>query len=115
MSKDLKISHSIKGDVTIIYLKGDITTTTRGEVEDVYNNLTAAGAKKILFHFDKDSYINSGGIASLVSIASESKKEGQIIRITGLSDHFCKIFQMVGLSKYTNIYPSEEKALESFN
>lgn len=114
MSKDLKISHSIKGDVTIIYLKGDFTTTTKGAVEDVYNNATAAGAKKILFHFDKDSYINSGGIASLVLIASESK--GLVIRIavTGLSKHFQKIFNIVGLSNFTKIYKSEEEALESF-
>jgi anti-anti-sigma regulatory factor len=34
--------------------------------------------------------------------------------MTGLSDHFQKIFKMVGLTKYTEIFPDEEAALESF-
>ena len=115
MSEASKISISLKGEVTIIYLRCDLTTETRGEFEDVFNQVRAGGAKKILLHFDKDSYINSGGIAPLVSIASKSKDEGLVIRITGLSKHFHKIFNLVGLSKYTSIYPSEETALESFN
>jgi hypothetical protein len=34
--------------------------------------------------------------------------------MTGLTDHFLKIFEMVGLSKYIKIYPSEEAALSGF-
>jgi hypothetical protein len=34
--------------------------------------------------------------------------------MTGLTDHFLKIFEMVGLSKYIKIYPSEEAALAGF-
>ena len=67
-----------------------------------------------LFHFDKDGYINSGGIAILIGIASESRKNEQTIRMTGLSSHFQKIFNMVGLTKYTEIFPTEELALKEF-
>jgi anti-anti-sigma regulatory factor len=47
-------------------------------------------------------------------MAAESQKKGQTIRITGLSPHFQKIFNMVGLTKYTQIFPSEESALKDF-
>jgi tagatose-1,6-bisphosphate aldolase len=33
------------------------------------------GAKKILLYFDKDHCINSGGIAILIRVASESTKK----------------------------------------
>ena len=114
MNRDIQVSISQKGEVSILYVKGDITAITGETIEDAYQKVSTAGAKKILLYFDKDGYINSGGIAILIGIASESKKSGQTIRITGLSSHFQKIFNMVGLTKYTEIFPSEELALKGF-
>ena len=72
------------------------------------------GAKKILLYFDKDHCINSGGIAVLIRVASDRMKNLQKISFTGLSSRFQKIFHMVGLTKYTEIFPSEELALKDF-
>ena len=113
-NKDIEISISKKNDVSIINIKGDVTAITGEAIEGAYRMITTDGAKKILLYFDKDGYINSGGIAILIGVASESVKNQQQIRITGLSSHFQKIFHMVGLTKYTGIYPSEESALKGF-
>jgi anti-anti-sigma factor len=114
MNKDIEISNSSKNDVSLIRIKGDVTAITGEAIEKAYQKVSADGAKKILLCFDRESYINSGGIAILIGIAAESKEKSQIIRITGLSDHFQKIFHMVGLTKYTEIFPSEELALKGF-
>lgn len=114
MNKEIEISISNKGEVSIINIKGDVTAMTGVKIEDGYQKVSEDGAKKILLFFDKEGYINSGGIAILIGIAAESRQKGQTIRITGLSDHFQKIFHMVGLTKYTEIFPSEESALERF-
>ncbi len=113
-NKDIQISISKKNDVSIINIKGDVTAITGEAIEKAYEKVTADGAEKILLYFDQDGYINSGGIAVLIGIASESAKKKQTIRITGLSSHFQKIFHMVGLTKYTAIFPSEESALKGF-
>jgi anti-anti-sigma factor len=113
-NRDIEISVSKKDDVSIINIKGDVTATTGEAIEDAYQKVSADGANKILLYFDKDGYINSGGIAVLIGVASESMKNKQKIRITGLSSHFQKIFHMVGLTKYTEIFPSEESALKGF-
>jgi anti-anti-sigma factor len=113
-NKDIEISISKKNDVSIINIKGDVTAITGEAIENAYQKVSTEGAKKILLYFDKDDYINSGGIAILIGIASESMKNKQKIRITGLSSHFQKIFHMVGLTKYTEIFPSEESALKEF-
>src|SRR5207247_11166711 len=60
------------------------TTLFRSPVEDAYHHVTAAGAKKILLAFASDCYINSGGIAVLIGILSESRKKEQAVRMTGL-------------------------------
>lgn len=114
MNKDIQVSISNKDDVSILNIKGDVTAITGETIEDAYKKVSTAGSKKILLFFDKDGYINSGGIAILIGIASESRKKEQKIRITGLSSHFQKIFDMVGLTKYTEIFPTEELALEGF-
>jgi anti-anti-sigma factor len=114
MNKDIQLSISQKDDVSILNIKGDVTSISGETIEDAYQKVSTAGAKKILLYFDKDGYINSGGIAILIGIASESRKKEQKIRITGLSPHFQKIFDMVGLTKYTEIFPSEELALKDF-
>jgi anti-anti-sigma regulatory factor len=49
-----------------------------------------------------------------VTITAESREQGQEIRVAGLSDHFCKIFDMVGLTKYITIFASEKVALEGY-
>ena len=112
MNKDIQVSISQKDDVSILQIKGDVTAITGESIEEAYQKVTTAGARKILLYFDKDGYINSGGIAILIGIASESRKNSQIVRMTGLSVHFQKIFNMVGLTKYIEIFQTEELALK---
>lgn len=114
MNKEIQVSISAKDDVLILNIKGDVTANSGVAIEEAYQKVSADGAKKILLYFDQDGYINSGGIAILIGIASESRKAAQKIRITGLSSHFQKIFNMVGLTKYTEIFPTEEMALKGF-
>lgn len=114
MNKEIEISIRIKGEVSIIDIKGDVTALTGGPIEDAYQKVSMAGSKKILLCFTPEGYINSGGIAILIGIVSESRKKAQVIRITGLSAHFQKIFDMVGLTRYSQIFATEETALKDF-
>lgn len=111
----MELSLLKKDDVSIMRITGDVTANTGEAIEKAYHQVSQDGAKKILLCFDRNSYINSGGIAILIGIAAESRENAQTIRMTGLSDHFKKIFHMMGLTKYTEIFPSEESALKDFN
>ena len=101
------------GDVTLFDIKGDVTALSEPFLNDAYEKANGQGAIKILLEFDKNIYINSGGIALLIQILAETKKNNQQIGIMGLSDHFKKIFNMVGITKFTKIYNNREEALES--
>jgi anti-anti-sigma factor len=114
MSQNKAVSIRARGDVSIIEVPGDVTAAAGEPIEDAYRQASLAGARKLLFRFDEASYINSGGIAVLIGIVSESSKKGQTVRMTGLSSHFQKIFAMVGLTRYAQVFPSEDTALETF-
>ena len=114
MSKDVEVTLSQKGDVSILAIAGDVTPSTGEIIETAYRKAAAAGAVKFLLRFNGENYINSGGIAILIGITAESRAAGQVIRVTGLSEHFRKIFSMVGLTKYAQVFLSEEEALRGF-
>jgi anti-anti-sigma factor len=114
VGKDLEISVRSEGDGSVIAINGDVTAVTGQPIEDAYHRATAAGAKKIVLVFAGDCYINSGGIAILIGILSETRKHEQVVRMTGLSQHFQKIFAMVGITKYAKLFPSEDAATADF-
>lgn len=98
----------------MVALRGDVTAVTGGSIEEAYRGMTRDGVRKILLLFGNDCYINSGGIAILIGIASATRKSGQAVRVAGLSEHFRKIFHMMGLTKYVAIFPTEDEALKDF-
>lgn len=101
-----------KHDITLIDIRGDVTAFSESFLNDAYNNARESGTKKILLKFEEEAYINSGGIALLIQILAQTKRNNQEIGITGLSDHFKKIFGMVGITKFATIYPTLEEAVK---
>lgn len=112
MSKDIKVSTSHRGDIAVISIKGDVTATTGEVIDRAYQSDDVSDSPRMLLQFDKDCYINSGGLAFLIDIGSEARKKGQKVHAYGLSDHFQKIFRMVGLTRCIMIFSSEEAAME---
>ncbi len=52
-------------------------------------------------------YLNSSGIALVIQVLMEAGKAGQTIAICGLTPHFTKVFNMVGITKFATLYPDE--------
>ena len=115
MPQEIEIRLETLGEVTLFDIKGDMTVVSEPFLEEAYKNANAQGTSKILLKFDQDAYINSGGIAVLIQLLAETKKNNQHIGITGLSDHFKKIFNMVGITKFARIYNTVEDALEGLS
>jgi anti-anti-sigma factor len=100
------------GAVTLFNIQGDITSFSEPFLNEAYQNANTQGIDKILLKIDKDAYINSGGIAVLIQILAQTQRNNQLIGITGVSDHFKKIFNMVGITKFAKIHDSVENALK---
>jgi anti-anti-sigma factor len=97
--------------VTIMDIQGDVTAFSEPFLNDAYQSANSQGAEKILLKFDTNAYINSGGIAVLIQVLAQTQKNSQVIGITGISEHFKKIFHMVGITKFARIYDSLDDAL----
>ena len=94
-----------EGGQAFIRLYGDVTTEAEGTLLDAYQKAVDTRPRAVIFDFTNVGYINSGGIAVLISIVMEAMEGGGQVAATGLSDHYLKVFRMVGLSQYMNIEP----------
>lgn len=99
-------------DIVICSILTDFTIATEKTIQDIYSDICNKGHNKIIIEFSPKNHITSGGIAILITLISESKKRDQKIGITGLSDHFKKTFNMIGITRYTTIYDSLEEAIQ---
>jgi anti-anti-sigma factor len=112
MEQKNEITLERRNDITLVKVRGDITANSEPDIIEAYSKANAQGATpKILIQFQEDAYINSGGIAVLIQILAQTQRNRQQIGITGLSDHFKKIFRMVGITKFAEIYQSLEDGL----
>ena len=109
-SNDFSFEHH--GAVTLIDIHGDITSFSEPFLNEAYRNVNDQGASNILLKIDTDAYINSGGIAILIQILSESKQNNQKIGIAGVSSHYKKILSMVGITKFAEIHDTVEGAIQ---
>ena len=100
------------GSVALLDIQGDITGFSEPFLNEAYKNADNQGASNILLKTERDIYINSGGIAVLIQILAQTKQNNQLIGITGISDHFKKIFSMVGITRFAKIYDTVDEALE---
>jgi anti-anti-sigma factor len=111
LEDELTVSTRFREDVAIIDLSGDVTTFAEERINNAYREVTSADARNILLNFRQNDYINSAGIAILIGIVTEVNRNNQKLAVCGLSQHFQKIFRMVGLAQYADIYQDEEEAI----
>jgi anti-anti-sigma factor len=111
LEDELNVRIRQREGVALIDLMGDVTTFAEEKINQAYREVTAQGARCVLLNFRQNDYINSAGIAILIGIVTEVNRNNQKLAFSGLSQHFQKIFRMVGLAQYADIYQDEEEAI----
>jgi anti-anti-sigma factor len=115
MNQETEINLKKQGDITIFDVHGDVTAFSEPFFNKAYKNANDQGTSKILLKFTENAYINSGGIAILIQLLAQTKRNNQQITITGLSNHFKKIFNMVGITKFAQIYNTADEAINNMS
>jgi anti-anti-sigma factor len=95
----------------VIDLRGDIDALAESGLETAYADAAQAGDGPILLNFAGVDYINSTGIALIVSLLARARKEGRTLMCAGLTDHYRRIFEITRLADFMELYPDEETAV----
>ena len=101
----------IESGTVILDLHGEINATVDDELSKAYQEAEASGAQVIVLNFSKVDYINSTGIALIVSLLAQARKSHRELRVFGLSEHYAEIFRITRLADYMHMFEDENSAL----
>jgi anti-anti-sigma factor len=96
--------------VVIIDLAGDITREAEVALNEAFES---AGAERVILNFEDVVYINSSGIALIIGLLAEARRQHWTVSAFGLSDHYRDIFDITRLSDFISTYADERSALSA--
>jgi anti-sigma B factor antagonist len=84
-------------------MRGDVDIAADETLAAGYAEAAATGATRVILDFDHVDYINSTGIALIVRLLAEARRDHREVIAVGLSDHYREIFRLTRLSDYLTI------------
>ena len=97
-------------ELATIELRGDINAPAESGLADAYARAAALDAAAVLLDFTWAAYINSTGIALIVRLLADARKDHRDVRACGLTPHYVEIFQITRLSDYMRIFDDPASA-----
>jgi anti-sigma B factor antagonist len=83
-----------------IELHGRIDRDGDAALSKAYTEATAAGDGILILDFAGVDYINSTGIALIVRLLADARRERREVRARGLTEHYREIFRITRLADF---------------
>ena len=95
----------------VIELRGEVDGAAASTLSQAYEAAVALDQPPcIVLDFAQVDYINSTGIALIVSVLAKARAEGRQVVASGLSDHYRQIFAITRLSDFIQLYDDIDSA-----
>jgi anti-sigma B factor antagonist len=97
-------------ELATITLHGDVNVSAEAGLDAAYAEVVALNGDVVLLDFTATEYINSTGIALIVHLLADARRDRREVRACGLSPHYVEIFQITRLSDYMRIFDDQASA-----
>ena len=111
MEFENRVTLSERCGIPIIEISGTVSGSIEEDLLTAHKRACQSQPQNILIKFVNHGRIYSSGINALIKLIAEAEKRSQKVHATGLSEHFFHIFSLTALTKYIQVFPSEEEAL----
>ncbi|MCB1200412.1 MAG: STAS domain-containing protein [Leptospiraceae bacterium] len=101
----------MKNQIAVLYLSGDVTGETEIDLISNWEKIPIDNSPKIIVNLQKAEYINSAGIAALITLLNRVNDKNGSLVVSNLNDHFRKVIETVGLTDFIKVFNTEEDAL----
>ena len=100
------------GGAAVIELTGEVDGGAAGVLNAAYARAIADGpAATVVLDFARVDYINSTGIALIVSVLARARSQRRTVVASGLSEHYREIFDITRLSDFIELFPDLDRAV----
>jgi anti-anti-sigma factor len=103
MASPLEAAVRPDGNGARILLTGRIDRDGDDAMTQAYSQAQALGHGEIVLDFGGTDYINSTGIALIVRLLAQARRDGRPVRAHGLSEHYREIFRITRLSDFITL------------
>jgi anti-sigma B factor antagonist len=110
---EIQVNLRLESRLAVIDLKGDVTSLAEKKIVSACERALAQKLHALILNFNDVGYINSAGMSIIITLLGRSQQQGLALKAFGLSPHFQKIFEMVGLLKYIPHFKNEAEARAS--
>src|SRR6476661_3747284 len=86
-----------------VRLTGDLNARADETLKNAYEQVAAMGPRRVSLDFGRVGYINSTGIALVVRLLADARRDGRAVRAIGLTEHYQEIFRITRLSDFMEI------------
>lgn len=90
-------------DGVVLHLAGDLDATADVQLLEAHEQAVAMGPRRMVLDFTDVDYINSSGIALLVTLLIEARRDDRALRAVGLTTHYRHIFEITRLTDYLEL------------
>jgi anti-sigma B factor antagonist len=113
---EMDISYQALGDdLLLIRLKGRLDASTSPEVKASLKKLIEEGRRKIIIDLQDVPFIDSSGLASLVSALRLAREQGGNIALSGVQSQAHIVFRLTMLDRVFSIYLTPEDAQQDLS
>ena len=98
---------------SLVDVEGEVDVLTSPRLKTALVAVVDAGATTVVINLDRVRYMDSTGLGVIVSATKRVREKDGSIVLTGLSPHLMKIFEITGLRKVFDVYPTESDALKA--
>jgi len=98
----------------VIELCGEVDGSAAKVLTDAYERAVTEGPETqgtVVLDFAAVEYINSTGIALIVSVLARARAERRKVVASGLSPHYREIFDITRLSDFIELFPDLDRAV----
>ncbi|MEZ4517740.1 MAG: STAS domain-containing protein [Chloroflexota bacterium] len=100
-----------QSDTYVVKVVGRLDQALNAMLEETLTSLLDEGHINLIINLSETSYINSGGLRTLVSAWRRVSRENGSLQLCGLSPRLLEIFAMVGFDQVFEIVPDCREVL----
>jgi anti-sigma B factor antagonist len=113
MTTGYQIDTQLESKTAVIVLTGQVNRDAASNIAAAYDVAAASDPETVVLDFTDVDYINSTGIALIVSLLGRARAEGRAVHAAGLTDHYRHIFDITRLSDFIQVFSDVDSAVGS--
>ncbi len=112
---DFSLSISVKGDIVIIRTSGYLNNVGGEKVAEACYKEIDNGKSLFLLDLKDSKVVNSIGVSILIEIIEKLQDVNGKLGYFNLAPIVEKTFTIMGLTKYSTVFPNESEAIEGMS